>query len=858
MEAIKLDILIDPNGEARRVLDDLEVEFLKAGKSAEDAAKGVREFEKAYKDSTAKSEAKKQLDALRKGHDDAGDAAKEHATQMQALSAKVMQFAGPAVLVAAAKNTLAWADSIDELAKRTKFSVTAVQQMGKVAEQNGSSFQALAGAVQQAEQRLVDGNKKALAAVATMGLSVDELLASKPEDRLRMLAVGLSEIEDPARRSAAEMAIFGRTGDALAPTLDKIAEGADKTKFALGADFIKTGAEAQDMLDDLTSTVMDLGRAFLLLPTTITTAAAQMGKDSVLGTWFESMGFHGSRATPNPKLPGTPGGAGSWMPEGATVPDPFAPGGVGGNSLSFIERALGIKIPRKGAAPPTPVTPYTQNQWANIGAQLAFGANPIGNGGLGGFPGWAIPMNPLGNSMSRDLLGIGFGRNSNPVGYSQASMVSPASLLGGGGNWFTNLFKGKGGNIAGLGMGLLSNLIPGLSRTGSSIGGTIGSLFGPLGSGIGSLLGGGIGRLFGGGGEHRRVNDMRDDFTKQFGGTQELAKLAQEAGTNLDAFFKAKNVKDYEKAIADLVKKFDELGKKKDDIAALNDEIASLTSQTEVSFDDMQAIVEEFGLDINQMGQAFKQAAMDKEAKRIIDAFAVMEKGGADMNGVLDGMKDEISTLVQQSIEFGTTIPSNMKPWIEKLMESGRLVDKDGKAIKDLGGIKFADPIVSEMEKLIKKLDELISKLGGVSDGFGNAEKSAGDFARGAKDAAEYYNNTPETDASYNVSRGGIIGRNGVSYFNRGGFVPMGTDTVPAMLTPGEMVTSAGATKEILKALKQRNVGGGEVTFVMIPNGTDVDAIERRITERLPRNLVLNGPARVKMRRAILGAQGMA
>lgn len=50
------------------------------------------------------------------------------------------------------------------------------------------------------------------------------------------------------------------------------------------------------------------------------------------------------------------------------------------------------------------------------------------------------------------------------------------------------------------------------------------------------------------------------------------------------------------------------------------------------------------------------------------------------------------------------------------------------------------------------------------------------------------------------VSRGGVIaGRNNVLYFGKGGFVPRGTDTVPAMLTPGEMVLARDQVKALTR-----------------------------------------------------------
>src|SRR5690348_17437906 len=50
-----------------------------------------------------------------------------------------------------------------------------------------------------------------------------------------------------------------------------------------------------------------------------------------------------------------------------------------------------------------------------------------------------------------------------------------------------------------------------------------------------------------------------------------------------------------------------------------------------------------------------------KSWQQIIDDMDLLQRGGADMNGVLDGMQDEIQDLVNQSFKFGTTIPENMR-----------------------------------------------------------------------------------------------------------------------------------------------------------------------------------------------------
>ena len=74
----------------------------------------------------------------------------------------------------------------------------------------------------------------------------------------------------------------------------------------------------------------------------------------------------------------------------------------------------------------------------------------------------------------------------------------------------------------------------------------------------------------------------------------------------------------------------------------------------------------------------------------------------------------------------------------------------------------------------------------------------------------------PGSGSAAPVARGGLVVPGGIQYFDRGGrvlpFLPKGTDTVPAMLTPGEIVINAAQQGRIASAL----VGGGGTTTVIL------------------------------------------
>jgi hypothetical protein len=120
--------------------------------------------------------------------------------------------------------------------------------------------------------------------------------------------------------------------------------------------------------------------------------------------------------------------------------------------------------------------------------------------------------------------------------------------------------------------------------------------------------------------------------------------------------------------------------------------------------------------------------------------------------------------------------------------------------------MKFGAPVATEFEKitaqlstLIGKLDELVTRLGEMGQAVDNVTRP--------RTINIDYNVAPPPDTEYN-SLGGIVGR--PRYMALGGWVPRGTDTVPAMLTPGEGVLRRDAVSRLLRGDWPQ---GGGTTF---------------------------------------------
>lgn len=272
------------------------------------------------------------------------------------------------------------------------------------------------------------------------------------------------------------------------------------------------------------------------------------------------------------------------------------------------------------------------------------------------------------------------------------------------------------------------------------------------------------------------------------------------------------------------------MGKITGDNAAL---FAQLTGSTEVDFGKMQGIAQKYGIDLANLGPQFQSAKLHDSAKTIINDFEMLTANGANVDGVLAGMKDEINSLVSDSIKFGVAIPENMKPWIEQLAVTGQLLDDNGVAITDISSLQFSPPIVTEFQKIVTKIQELIDKLAGpLTKAVQNIPSPVVDVTLNG-----HWNipALPEGAGSSMASVGGRITSSGVQYLASGGPVlhgpwglPRGTDTVPIMGTPGEGIVTTRGMQAIgndgLSAINSGKTGRG--------SGADVQRLERRMARR--------------------------
>jgi TP901 family phage tail tape measure protein len=410
----------------------------------------------------------------------------------------------------------------------------------------------------------------------------------------------------------------------------------------------------------------------------------------------------------------------------------------------------------------------------------------------------------------------------------------------------------------------VAQLAKGLKTIGKDF---LGGLAGILGGGLGLLSVGAslfqklFGGLFG-----SRGRDMVEEFADSFGGFDALRKkllvlgaegerlwkaLTQGVGRNnpeqaqaaIDAITAAlgraeAQTEEFNSSLNGLLREVQDLGGTLPEslqgyLAQLQaagqltqeniDLLAVLAGGGEVSWQKMEELANKYGIAVSGLGKQFQEQRLHEGWQEIIDDLDTLERGGADMTAVLKGMADEISDLVQDSIQFGTTIPENMRPWIQKMIEMGLLLDKNGDKITDIGKLTFGETLQTSLQNLIATIENLIRTLGGIPTEINidaNVNYEEHNRPRPLTDEERRREQHPAEEGDEPGRFGPLSGGGFVrpvyaalgqlvprpQYAKAGKaiarlFPPKGTDTVPAMLTPGELVLNEGQQANIGQSL---------------------------------------------------------
>jgi hypothetical protein len=169
-----------------------------------------------------KSDFKKALDAAKKDLDEFGK-------KLMSVGAGIAAAGGAITgsLTGALLHFAKVGDELDKMSLRTGVSSTALAELGFAAEQSGASMETVESALKRMARNLGEigpESIKTTAALEAIGLSAERLQGLAPEDQFQLIADRIGSIQDPTKRAAAAMAVFGEGGRQLLPMLENMRE----------------------------------------------------------------------------------------------------------------------------------------------------------------------------------------------------------------------------------------------------------------------------------------------------------------------------------------------------------------------------------------------------------------------------------------------------------------------------------------------------------------------------------------------------------------------------------------------------------------------------------------------------------
>ena len=231
-------------------------------------------FELAAKLSLDSSEYEKELDDSEKKTSEFGNKLKSGLKVAAGAATAALTGAATATallakkFVSAAKATAETGDTIDKQSQKVGFSKKSWQEWNYVLTLAGSSMESATMGIKTMTNQVdkaKKGNKEAVAAFKSLGISVKDLKTSSREEIFEKIISGLQKMPESANRAAIANKLLGRSGQELTPLFNQSAEStknliaqANKLGIVLDDNAIKSSVNFKDSLTTLKATVSGL------------------------------------------------------------------------------------------------------------------------------------------------------------------------------------------------------------------------------------------------------------------------------------------------------------------------------------------------------------------------------------------------------------------------------------------------------------------------------------------------------------------------------------------------------------------------------------------------------------------------
>lgn len=199
----------------------------------------------------------------------------------------------------------------------------------------------------------------------------------------------------------------------------------------------------------------------------------------------------------------------------------------------------------------------------------------------------------------------------------------------------------------------------------------------------------------------------------------------------------------------------------------------------------LTAAMQEYGFTWEDLGAEYRGAQLADQFDVLFEKTQLLKGAGIDYSTILQRQAGDYSSLVQAAIRSGTEIPLSMQPVLQDLIDMGGLLDENGIAFTDLSDVSWAKTMTQGFEDVTAAIyelrDALVGGVGSALDDIGRrvVTPRIQPIWEGPDESAR----PEEQQPAYYASGGTVVP-----------FRPRGTDTVPAMLTPGERVIPRGGS----------------------------------------------------------------
>lgn len=161
-------------------------------------------------------------------------------------------------------------DMFDKASKRVGASSSILSEYAYAAQMCGANFSDVEGAFKKFSKVVSSasqGATEANTALATVGLTVEDLKGLSPDEQFEKLAGAVASISDPTLKAAAAMKIFGANGTSLLPLFDEGSDGIKKLRDEakrLGVSIDDSAAKMGADYVDATTRAKEAARGFAL------------------------------------------------------------------------------------------------------------------------------------------------------------------------------------------------------------------------------------------------------------------------------------------------------------------------------------------------------------------------------------------------------------------------------------------------------------------------------------------------------------------------------------------------------------------------------------------------------------------